>query len=71
MKKNSDPSPAEIEQLTAEIRATWSPAEKMRRLRPDLRPCFTLADGRMQDIEADVYNDHHERRADLQAMAET
>jgi hypothetical protein len=63
--KPQDPTPAEIEQLTAQIRATWSPAEKMRRLRPDLRPCFTLADGETEEMTADVYNGHHSERAEL------
>ena len=60
MKKNSDPSPEQIEQLTAEIRATWTAAERLRRLRADWRPMFTLADGRQQGIEAADYNQHHE-----------
>jgi hypothetical protein len=65
MAQNPDPSPEEIAELCLLIQADWSPAERMRRLRPDLRPCFTLADGRQQDIEADVYNGHHEQRAEL------
>ena len=60
MKKNSDPSPEQIEQLTAEIRATWTAAERLRRLRADWRPMFTLADGRQHGIEAADYEQHHE-----------
>ncbi len=65
--KATDPSPAEIAAACLLIQATWSPAERMRRLRPDLRPCFTLADGRQQGIDAADYETHHDRRAELQA----
>jgi hypothetical protein len=67
MKKNSDPSPEQIEQLTAEIRATWTPAERMKRLRVDLRPHYTRCDGISEDIDAEDYADHHEARERLQA----
>ena len=66
MKKNSDPSPEQIEQLTAEIRATWTAAERMKRLRVDWRPSFTRCDGATEEMTADVYNGHHNERADLQ-----
>jgi hypothetical protein len=60
MKKNSDPSPEQIEQLTAEIRATWSHRERMSRLRADCRPSFTRCDGERLEIEAADYEQHHE-----------
>jgi hypothetical protein len=60
MKKNSDPTPEQIEQLCREIQSGWSHRERMSRLRADWRPMFTLADGRQQDIEAADYEQHHE-----------
>lgn len=60
-----DPSPEEIAAACLLIQSEWTPQERMRRLRVDLRPCFTLADGRQQDIEADVYDGHHTQRAEL------
>ena len=61
MAANPDPSPEEIEQLTAEIRATWSERERMSRLRSDQRPTHRLADGRREAMSSSVYNGHHER----------
>lgn len=65
-----DPSPAEIEQMTAEIRAGWTPAERMKRLRPDLRPMFTSCDGRELEIDAEDYDHHHEQRELITARCE-
>ena len=67
MKKNSDPSPEQIEQLTAQIRATWTPAERMKRLRSDQRPAYQRCDGIEEHIDAEDYADHHEAREALQA----
>ena len=69
MAATRDPSPEEIEQLTAEIRATWTPAERMKRLRSDLRPTYTRCDGIEEHIDAEDYADHHEARERLQAGA--
>ena len=69
MKKNSDPSPEQIEQLTAEIRATWTPAERLKRLRVDLRPTYMRCDGETEEMTADVYNGHHEQRQELQEIS--
>jgi hypothetical protein len=66
MKKNSDPSPEQIEQLTAEIRSGWSERERLSRLRSDQRPSVTLCDGRQHDIDAETYRSHHTQRAELQ-----
>ena len=60
MKKNSDPTPEQIEQLTAEIRATWTPAERMKRLRVDLRPTYTRCDGEHEVMSPADYERHHE-----------
>ena len=67
MAATRDPSPEEIEQLTAEIRATWTPAERMKRLRSDLRPTYTRCDGIEEHIDAEDYADHHSQRQALQA----
>lgn len=60
MKTQHDPSPEEIERMCAEIQSTWTPDEKLRRLRADLRPMFKLADGRRETIDATVYEQHIE-----------
>lgn len=61
MKKNSDPSPEQIEQLTAEIQSTWTATERMKRLRADLRPTYTRCDGERLEMSSSVYDGHHER----------
>lgn len=66
--KPNDPSPEEIRQICLLIQATWTPAEKMRRLRVDLRPTFTSCDGRELEIDAAAYNEHHEQREALQEI---
>ena len=68
MAATRDPTPAEIAQRCAEIQATWTPDEKLKRLRSDLRPMHMLADGRLSTMDADVYTGHHDARAELQAM---
>ena len=67
--KNQDPSPEQIRLACLEIQAGWTADEKLKRLRVDLRPSFTLADGRRQDIGAEVYNGHHSEREKLQEQA--
>jgi hypothetical protein len=71
MKKNSDPSPAEIAAACLSIQQTWSAREKLSRLRVDLRPTYQRCDGETEEMTADVYNGHHSERGKLQAMAET
>ena len=66
MKKNSDPSPEEIAELCREIQSTWTAREKLSRLRVDLRPTYTRCDGETEEMAADVYNGHHNERAELQ-----
>lgn len=66
MAATRDPSPAEIEQMTAEIRAGWTPAEKLKRLRVDLRPHYTRCDGVEEDIDAEDYDEHHEQHEALE-----
>jgi hypothetical protein len=63
--KPNDPTPAEIEQLTAEIRATWTAAEKMRRLRSNQRPSVMLCDGRPMTMASEDYDRHHDAHEEL------
>ena len=69
MTATRDPTPEEIAAACMLIQATWSEAERMKRLRVDLRPTYTRCDGVTETMTADVYEGHHERRAELQAMA--
>lgn len=64
-KSTRDPSPEEIAELCLLIQADWSPAERMRRLRSDLRPHYQRCDGETEEMAADVYEGHHSERADL------
>ncbi len=61
-----DPSPGEIAELCLLIQATWSPREKLSRLRSDQRPQYTRCDGERLEMTSDVYDGHHEQRAELQ-----
>lgn len=65
MATNRDPSPEEIAAACLEIQAGWSEREKLSRLRVDLRPTFTVADGRQLEFDADTYNRHHAQREAL------
>jgi hypothetical protein len=69
MTANRDPTPAEIAQRCAEIQSGWTEAERLKRLRSDLRPTYTRCDGESEEMTADNYNGHHGQRAELQAMA--
>lgn len=69
MASRRDPSAEEIAAICLEIQSEWTPAERMKRLRPDLRPHYTRCDGVEEDIDADDYDDHHSERERLQAMA--
>jgi hypothetical protein len=64
--KNEDPSPAEIAAACLLIQAGWTEAERMKRLRSDLRPTYTRCDGVTEEMTAEVYEGHHERREKLQ-----
>ncbi len=70
MTAKADPTLEEIAQRCAEIQAGWSEAERMKRLRADLRPTYTRCDGERETMDADDYEGHHEARAELQAMAD-
>ena len=60
-KPNADPSPEEIAAACREIQSTWSPDERLRRLRSDLRPTVACADGRHVSVTADDYETHTHR----------
>ena len=52
--RQPDPSPDEIAERCLEIQSEWTAAERMRRLRVDLRPAIQTADGRLVDVKADA-----------------
>ena len=60
MNTKPDPSPRELAQACAEIQSTWSADERLRRLRSDLRPMVSCADGRLLAVSADDYAKHQE-----------
>jgi hypothetical protein len=66
MAKKREPTPTEIAAECLLIQSTWTAAERMKRLRPDLRPHYTRCDGEHEEMTADVYNGHHNERAELQ-----
>ena len=68
MAATKDPTPEEIAADCRLIQATWTAAEKMKRLRVDLRPMFTRCDGEKLEIDAAAYNRHHEQREALQEI---
>jgi hypothetical protein len=59
--KNADPTPAEIEAACLLIQAGWTEAERLKRLRVDLRPTYTRCDGIRENIALEDYEAHHER----------
>ena len=62
-----DPTPEEIHLACLAIQSTWTAAERMKRLRVDLRPSFVRCDGELMTMDADVYEGHHDARAELLA----
>lgn len=56
--QNPDPSPAEIKAMCLQIQASWTPAEKLRRLRVDLRPMIRAVDGLEHKMTAEDYTAH-------------
>lgn len=64
--KNADPSREEIAAACLEIQAGWTPEEKLKRLRPDLRPTYRRCDGERETMAAESYQRHHERAEALQ-----
>ena len=67
MTAKADPTLEEIRLACLEIQSTWTPEERMKRLRSDLRPSFVRCDGEVEEMTAEVYNGHHSERERLQA----
>jgi hypothetical protein len=65
MPVNTDPTPEQIRLACFKIQRGWSPEERMRRMRADLRPTYTRCDGATEEMSSSVYDGHHERRAEL------
>jgi len=61
MAQPQDPSPSEIAERCLLIQAIWTPDERMKRLRVDLRPMVRTGDGRLLDVTVDDYDGHHVR----------
>ena len=59
MNVSKDPTPEQIAAACLEIQRGWSPQERLKRLRVDLRPSYRRADGVAQDIDAAAYERHH------------
>lgn len=60
-----EPSPEHIARECAEIRAGWSDAERLSRLRSDQRPEYRRCDGVQCEIAAAAYCGHHDTRQRL------
>ncbi|MCA9010499.1 MAG: hypothetical protein KDB01_12170 [Planctomycetaceae bacterium] len=65
-----DPSPDEIAAACLEIQSTWTPRERLTRLRADLRPSIVAADGRHVDVSAGDYETHLANHAACQGATE-
>ena len=61
MSQSTDPTPREIFERCLEIQRTWSPSERLRRLRVDLRPTYRRCDGVTETMAAEHYEQHIER----------
>ena len=71
MTAKADPTPEEIRLACLEIQSTWTPEERMKRLRSDLRPTYSRCDGVAEEMTAANYEGHHdERAAILDTMAD-
>jgi len=62
--KPHDPSAAELAQACLQIQSGWTPDEAFKRLRADLRPMVSCADGRLLAMAADGYDAHQRRGKD-------
>jgi len=61
MSTKPDPSPNELALACLQIQSHWTPDERLKRLRADLRPMVKAADDRLVSVSAADYG-HHERR---------
>ena len=64
-----DPTPEEIHLACLAIQSTWTAAERMKRLRPDLRPTYTRCDGERETMTAGDYNGHHGQREAITSLS--
>lgn len=60
--RRADPTPHQIREACSAIQATWSDVERFKRMRPDMRPEYRLADGEFETMTAADYELHHERQ---------
>ncbi len=65
---SKDPTPTEIAAACLLIQAGWTPDEKLKRLRSDLRPSFVRCDGEREEMTADIYRGHHSEREAIQCQ---
>ena len=56
----NEPSPEQIAAICLEIQQTWTPAQRLERMRADWRPTITRVDGHVESISPQVYAEHHE-----------
>jgi len=61
MNTKPDPSPEEIAAACLQIQSHWTPDERFRRLRADLRPMVRCADDRLVSVSAADYGQHERR----------
>lgn len=67
MTNPTDPTPEQIHQACQLIQSGWTPDERLKRLRADLRPMVACADGRHVAVTGGDYEGHHMRHGELQA----
>lgn len=60
--RRTDPPPEQILQECQRIQAEWSPDERLKRMRCDLRPYFRRCDGVQVEMTDDDYQEHHNAR---------
>ena len=65
---NRDPTPDEIAEVCLQIQSTWSPDERLRRLRADERPHVSTCDGRTLPVTAEALAASTTRPVDEQAV---
>jgi hypothetical protein len=68
MAEKREPTPTEIAELCLLIQSTWAAAERMKRLRVDLRPHYQRCDGERLEMSSDDYSEHHEQRELINAI---
>jgi hypothetical protein len=64
--KQTDPPPEEIAAACLQIQSTWTPEERWKRLRVDLRPTYRRCDGVTEDMSPEAYETHISERERIQ-----